>query len=55
MKKVYLTLIALLAVISASAQGWPANYNGVMLQGFSWNAYEAAQWKALEAQTSEFK
>lgn len=28
MKKVYLTLIALLAVISASAQGWPANYNG---------------------------
>lgn len=51
MKKVYLTLIALLAVISASAQGWPANYNGVMLQGFSWNAYEAAQWKALEAQT----
>lgn len=55
MKKVYLTLIALLAVISASAQGWPANYNGVMLQGFSWNAYEAAQWKALEAQTTEFK
>ena len=46
MKKIYLTLIALLAVISASAQGWPANYNGVMLQGFSWNAYEAAQWKA---------
>ena len=55
MKKIYLTLIALIAVISASAQGWPANYNGVMLQGFSWNAYEAAQWKALEAQTSEFK
>lgn len=55
MKKVYLTLIALLAVISASAQGWPANYNGVMLQGFSWNAYEAAQWKALEAQATEFK
>lgn len=55
MKKIYLTLIALLAVISASAQGWPANYNGVMLQGFSWNAYDYAQWKALEAQTSEFK
>lgn len=53
MKKIYLTLIALLAVISASAQGWPANYNGVMLQGFSWNAYEAAQWKALEAQSSK--
>lgn len=55
MKKVYLTLIALLAVISASAQGWPANYKGVMLQGFSWNAYDYAQWKTLEAQTSELK
>ncbi len=55
MKKIYLTLIALIAVISAMAQGWPANYKGVMLQGFSWNAYDYAQWKALEAQTSEFK
>ena len=55
MKKIYLTLIALLAVISASAQGWPANYKGVMLQGFSWNAYDYAQWKTLEAQTSELK
>lgn len=55
MKKIYLTLIALIAVISAMAQGWPANYKGVMLQGFSWNAYDYAQWKTLEAQTSEFK
>ena len=55
MKKIYLTLIALIAVINAMAQGWPANYNGVMLQGFSWNAYDYAQWKALEAQTSELK
>lgn len=55
MKKIYLTLIALLAVISASAQGWPANYKGVMLQGFSWNAYDYAQWKTLEAQAPEMK
>ena len=55
MKKIYLTLIALIAVTSAMAQGWPANYNGVMLQGFSWNAYDYAQWKTLEAQTSEMK
>ena len=55
MKKIYLTLIALIAVTSAMAQGWPANYNGVMLQGFSWNAYDYAQWKTLEAQTSELK
>ena len=55
MKKIYLTLIALIAVISAMAQGWPANYKGVMLQGFSWNAYDYAQWKTLEAQAPEMK
>mgnify|MGYP000487843518 CR=1 FL=1 len=31
MKKIYLTLIALLASINMFAQGWPANYSGVML------------------------
>lgn len=37
MKKIYLTLIAfLLASMNMLAQGWPANYSGVMLQGFSW-------------------
>lgn len=55
MKKVYLTLIALLAVISASAQGWPANYNGVMLQGFSWNAYEAHNGKLLRLRLQSSK
>lgn len=55
MKKIYLTLIALIAVISSMAQGWPANYKGVMLQGFSWNAYDYAQWKTLEAQAPEMK
>ena len=39
MKKIYFTLIALLASINMLAQGWPANYSGVMLQGFSWDSY----------------
>lgn len=53
MKKVYLTLIALLAVISASAQGWPANHSGVMLQGFYWDSYSDSKWTKLEAQAPE--
>ncbi len=39
MKKIYTTLIVLAATLTASAQGWPANYDGVMLQGFYWNSY----------------
>ncbi len=41
MRKIYLTLIiALLAQGSVLAQGWPANYGGVMLQGFFWDSYK---------------
>ena len=48
MKKIYFTLIALLASMNMLAQGWPANYNGVMLQGFSWDSYDYSQWPVLE-------
>ena len=48
MKKIYFTLIALLASINMFAQGWPANYSGVMLQGFSWDSYDYSQWSVLE-------
>lgn len=53
MKKIYLTLIALIAVISAMAQGWPANHSGVMLQGFYWDSYSDSKWTKLEAQAPE--
>lgn len=43
MKKIYFTLIALLASINMFAQGWPVNYSGVMLQGFSWDSYDYSQ------------
>ena len=55
MKKIYLTLIALLASINMFAQGWPANYSGVMLQGFSWDAYDYSQWTVLEKQADDMK
>mgnify|MGYP002624416325 CR=1 FL=1 len=32
------------------AQGWPANYDGVMLQGFYWNGFADTQWIRLEQQ-----
>lgn len=55
MKKIYFILIALLASINMLAQGWPANYSGVMLQGFSWDAYDYSQWTVLEKQADDMK
>ena len=55
MKKIYLTLIALLASINMFAQGWSANYSGVMLQGFSWDSYDYSQWTVLEKQADDMK
>ena len=53
MKKIYMTLVALMATINMFAQGWPANYSGVMLQGFYWNSYRDSKWTNLEAQAPE--
>ena len=55
MKKIYSTLVALLATANMFAQGWPANYSGVMLQGFSWDSYDYSQWSILEKQTDDMK
>ncbi len=53
MKKFYSILVALFATISLFAQGWPANYSGVMLQGFYWDSYKDSKWTNLEAQAPE--
>lgn len=56
MKYFYHILIALLAMpLGMRAQGWPANYGGVMLQGFSWDSYVDTKWTNLESQVSDFK
>ena len=55
MKKIYSTLVALLATANMFAQGWPANYSGVMLQGFSWDSYDYSQWSVLEKQADDMK
>jgi len=35
-------------------EGWPANYGGVMLQGFYWDGFGDAQWTRLESQAEDF-
>ena len=54
MKKyvIMMTIVALLPVL-AVAQGWPANYGGVMLQGFYWDSYNDSRWTNLQSQADE--
>lgn len=53
MKRIYSTILTIFIAVSALAQGWPANYGGVMLQGFSWDSYTDTQWTNLEKQSDE--
>ena len=54
MKKyvIMMTIVALLPLL-ARAQGWPANYGGVMLQGFYWDSYNDSRWTNLASQADE--
>ncbi len=45
---------AMAVAASASAAGWPAAYQGVMLQGFYWDSYQDTRWAALEAKADEY-
>lgn len=42
------------AASSAWAAGWPADYQGVMLQGFSWDSYSDTKWTNLEQKADEY-
>ena len=53
MNKIKLALLALAMPVVALAQGWPANYGGVMLQGFYWDSFVDSQWSNLESQADE--
>ena len=53
MKKLFASLIVTLASLPVLAQGWPSQYEGVMLQGFYWDSYAQSQWTRLEAQADE--
>jgi alpha-amylase len=53
MKRLSIILIPLIIPVLMMAQGWPANYKGVMLQGFYWDSYDDTQWTKLESQADE--
>ncbi len=54
LRNIFLTFTLVLAAsLRLGAQGWPANYGGVMLQGFYWDSYTDTQWSYLEGQADE--
>ena len=58
MKKLYLKILAVIALacfsFGAKATGWPANYQGVMLQGFYWDSYSDTRWTNLTSKADEY-
>ncbi len=53
MKKLTIFLLAISLHLNAFAQGWPYDYEGVMLQGFYWDSYSETSWAKLQAQADE--
>ena len=53
MKRFLLSLIIVLGSLPMLAQGWPSQYEGVMLQGFYWDSFSQTQWTKLEKQADE--
>ena len=53
MKRLFFTLITVLGSLPMLAQGWPSQYEGVMLQGFYWDSFSQSQWVKLEKQADE--
>ena len=53
MQRLYTTIISLLFTLALTAQGWPQNYGGVMLQGFYWDSFNDTQWTRLEKQADD--
>lgn len=53
MKKFFTTIVALALPVLMLAQGWPANYGGVMMQGFRWNSFADSRWVNFTNQAEE--
>lgn len=53
MKRLFTSIITFLATLPILSQGWPAQYEGVMLQGFYWDSYSDTNWANLESQADE--
>ena len=55
MKKFISFFAAVALPLMALAQGWPANYGGVLVQGFIWNNYKATTWQELNKNVDEYQ
>ncbi len=58
-KRIIMSAAAIACTSMSQAQttaytGWPADYGGVMLQGFYWDGFGDAQWTRLAAQAADF-
>ena len=53
MKRIYSIVMMMALPLLMLAQGWPASYGGVMLQGFYWDSYNDSKWTNLESQADE--
>ena len=54
MKHLFTLIFTLMGLpLGLMAQGWPANYGGVMLQGFYWDSYSDTKWTKLTSQADE--
>lgn len=54
MKHLFTLIFTLMGLpLGLMAQGWPANYDGVMLQGFYWDSYKDTKWTNLTSQADE--
>ena len=53
MKRLTFLLLLLIPCSLLRSQGWPADYSGVMMQGFYWDSYNETSWAMLRAQADE--
>lgn len=53
MKRITLLLLLMLSQLGSLAQGWPADFDGVMLQGFYWDSFSQTSWSKLQAEADE--
>lgn len=55
MKKTLLGWLCAMMLLpqNVAAQGWPSNYEGVMLQAFYWDSFTDTAWPYLESQSDE--
>jgi len=52
-RKLFTILLSSLFTLHSNAQGWPADYEGVMLQGFYWDGFSDSKWTKLESKADE--